>query len=369
LNNTRGLRTAIGGAVLAALLAACTGGSGQGPSPEPSSSAVPPTGSPAPAGEVKTVIQGLIDRQGEPSKKSLGSVHAYVVKVRWADLQPTAYGPITADNAIDQAIQRVRQPDYAAVHMLLKLRVLAGIDAPDWVKQLGGAPLPYVNNQDGGSTGGGSIGRFWTSDFGKAYADLQAKLAAKYDTVPELREITVSRCSTIFDELFVRQPGDARNVRSLLAGGYTVAADKQCIQDAITEHAVWRYTTSDVDFSPFPDVLNPGADGDVTYTDTMMTFCRSALGIRCGLQNNAISTSKLENPRFQTMYASMTKLGPPIILQTAARKRIGDPAQTLAAAVKIGANSVELPAGYDSWPSELLSSTAQALVANPLPSG
>jgi hypothetical protein len=318
---------------------------------------------------VKTVIQGLIDRQGEPAKKNLDSVHAYVVKVNWADLQPTSFGPLTADNAIDKAVLRVRQPDFEAVHMVLKLRVLAGIGAPEWAKQLGGPPLPYVNNQEGGSVAGGSIGRFWSPEFGKAYADLQAKLAARYDDVPEIREVTVSRCSTIFDELFVRQPGDPKNVQSLLAGGYTIAADKQCIKDAITEHDVWKHTTSDVDFSPFPDVTNPGGDGDVTFTDEMMTFCRATLGIRCGLQNNALSTSKLANPRFQTMYAAMTRLGPPIILQTAARKRLGDRDQTLGAAVKIGANSVELPAGYDAWPADLLRSTAAGLTANPLPSG
>ena len=365
MNHNRGLRAAIGCALFAVLLAACTGGSG----PAPSGSTPVPTGSALPGGEVKPVIQGLIDRQGEPSKKSLASVHAYVVKVNWADLQPSSFGPIAADNAIDKAIARVRQPDFAAVHMALKLRVFAGIGTPDWAKQLGGAPLPYINNQDGASTAGGSIGRFWSPEFGKAYADLQSKLAAKYDDVPEIREITVSRCTTIFDELFVRQPGEPKNVQSLLGGGYTVAADKQCIKDAITEHQVWKHTTSDVDFSPFPDVTKPGTDGDVAYADEMMTFCRATLGIRCGLQNNALSTSKLENPRFQTLYAAMTKLGPPIILQTAARKRLGDRDQTLAAAVKIEANSVELPAGYDAWPPELLASTAKGLAGNPLPSG
>ncbi len=148
-----------------------------------------------------------------------------------------------------------------------------------------------------------------------------------------------------------------------------MAADKQFNKDAITEHDVWKHTTSDFDFSPFPDVTRPVTDGDITFTDDMMTFCRTTLGIRCGLQNNALSTSKLANPRFQTMYATMTRLGPPIVLQTAARKRLGDRDQTLAAAVKIGANSVELPAGYDSWPADLLRSTAAALAANPLPSG
>ena len=79
----------------------------------------------------------------------LDVVHAYVVKVNWADLQPQPNGPIAADNAIDKAIARVRQSDYKQVGMALKLRVFAGINAPDWVKKLGGAPIQYTNNQAG----------------------------------------------------------------------------------------------------------------------------------------------------------------------------------------------------------------------------
>jgi hypothetical protein len=316
---------------------------------------------------VKPVIRGLVDRQGEPAKNMLSVVHAYVVKVNWADLQPTPFGPIAADNAIDKAIARVRMPDYKAVGMVLKLRVLAGIGAPEWVKRLGGAPIPYNDNQDGASVDGGTIGRFWTPEFGTAYQDLQTKLAAKYDDVPEIRELTVSRCSTIFDELFVRQPGDQQNNAGLLGAGYSDSADEQCIEQAIQAHAVWKHTTSDVDFSPFPNVADPSQPPDLAFTERVMRMCRDTLGPRCGLQNNAISTDKLDNPMFTSMYAAMTALGPPIILQTAANKRIGNPDQVLAAAVRVGADSIELPAGYPRWPMSLLEATAKALDAAALP--
>jgi hypothetical protein len=353
--------------VSAVALAGCTSKSGpQVPSP---TSSAGPTTTASGGGAVKQVIRGLVDRQGEPNKDMVSVVHAYVVKVNWADLQPAPFGPIAPDNAIDRAIARVRQPDFAAVGMVLKLRVLAGIGAPEWVKSLGGSPIKYINNQPGGSVAGGTIGRFWTADFGRAYDDLQTKLAAKYDGVPEIRELTVSRCSTIFDELFVRQPGDASNVSGLLAGGYTQAADQQCIAAAIKAHDVWKHTTSDVDFSPFPNVTNPSAAPDLSFTESVMKVCRAMLGIRCGLQNNALSTDKLANPNFQSMYAAMKALGPPIMLQTAAQKRLGDEQQVVAAAVRIGANSMELPAGYPRWPMELLTSAAKALAANPLPAG
>ena len=85
---------------------------------------------------------------GEPDPGTEAYIGAYVVRVSWADLQPTPYGPIVTDNAIDAAIARVRQPDMAG-RMSLKLRVLAGVNAPEWVKQIGGPPLPYLNNQPG----------------------------------------------------------------------------------------------------------------------------------------------------------------------------------------------------------------------------
>ena len=360
--------TGVASAVLALVaLSACSGPSHLG-APTSSSTTPTATSTGAPSG-VKTVIRGLIDRQGEPPKDMLSVVHAYVVKVNWADLQPTPFGPIASDNAIDRAIARVRMPDYTAAHVLLKLRVFAGIGAPEWVKRLGGNPISYTNNQPGGSVAGGTIGRFWTADFGKAYDDLQTKLAAKYDDVPEIRELTVSRCSTIFDELFVRQPGDVQNNQALKGAGYTEAADEQCIQQAVQAHAVWQHTTSDVDFSPFPNVDDPSQPPDLAFTERVMRLCRDALGVRCGLQNNAISTDKLDNPTFTSMYAAMTALGPPIILQTAANKRIGDEEQVLQEAVKIGANSVELPAGYQKWPTSMLQTAAQGLEANPLPPG
>jgi len=349
-------------------LAACSGSSGGSTSVSPTGSASAPSAtSTSGPGGVKPVIRGLIDRQGEPPKNLLSVVHAYVVKVSWAQLQPTPYGPVAADNPIDQAIARVRQPDYAAVGMVLKLRVLAGIDAPDWVKAIGGSAIPYTNNQPGGSVAGGTIGRFWSEDFGRAYDDLETKLAAKYDNVPEIREVTVSRCSTIFDELFVRQPGDQANASGLVAAGYTQAADRRCIEEAVQAHAVWKHTTSDIDFSPFPSVTNPSATPDLSFTEAVMRQCRSVLGVRCGLQNNSLSSDKLATPMFQSLYRAMTALGPPIILQTAAQKRLGDEQQVLAAAVKIGANSVELPAGYQKWPTSVLTVAARELQDNPAP--
>ena len=310
---------------------------------------------------VKPVIRGLIDRQGAPAVADLAAVHAYVVKVNWADLQPVAGGPIIANNVIDQAIARVRQPDFLAAGVVLKLRVFAGIGAPNWAKALGGAPIPFVNNQSGGSISGGTIGRFWTAPFEAAYADLQSKLAANYDTVPEVRELTMDGCSTIFDEPFVRQFGAPANVAGLKGAGYTAAADRDCILSMVKAHDVWKHTTSDIDLNPFPNIDSPAKNRDLAFTESVMQTCRTELGSRCGLQNNALSTSKLANNTFKKLYEAMSTLGSPLIFQTAASSRLGDPQQVLQNAITLHANSVELPQGYQTWPLRDLAGAALRL--------
>ncbi len=317
------------------------------------------------AATVKAPIRGLIDRQGPPKGAATAYVAAYVVKVNWADLQPVRGAELAPDNPIDQAIARVRQADFAG-HQALKLRVVAGIGAPEWAKEIGGQPLPYLSNQTGTRTVGGTIGRFWLPDFGAAYADLQAKLAAKYDSVPELREVTVSRCSTIYDELFIRQRSPESNRTALLGAGYTKDADQACIKAAIDAHQVWQQTISDVAFNPFPNVVaTSGPSMDEAYTEATMDYCRAALGARCGLENNSLSVAKLGTAAYQQMYAHMTALGGTIALQTATVDRIGSWSATLAGAVSIGATSVELPYGYQKWPAGSLLPWATKIANSP----
>jgi hypothetical protein len=145
----------------------------------------------------------------------------------------------------------------------------------------------------------------------------------------------------------VRQP-IPQNVATLQAAGYTVEADKKCIVDAIRAHKLWSHTTSDVAFSPFPDVFAGGLT-DVTYTNSMMDFCRATLGARCGLENNGASQRRLGDPDLLAVYAHMRELGGAVTFQTASSNRIGDWTVALDAALTYGAGSVELPTGYLTW--------------------
>ncbi|MBV8979607.1 MAG: hypothetical protein JO086_01785, partial [Acidimicrobiia bacterium] len=335
-------------ALLAVLLAACSGGGGGGSSatdreaaraarraarqatrcqrratcPSVPDTAVPASpGTTAPSGPLKPVLQGLLDRDGEPPAGYVPTaVRGWVVKAYWKDLQPTADGPIASNNAIDQAI--------AAAHRLgvgLKLRVYAGIYAPDWAKSRGGSPVSVVDPQDNEQ---GTVGPFWTEDFGAAYADLQQKLAAKYDDVPEVREVAVSRCTTFFAEPFLRDKGEKTSVANLLSAGFSFDADQTCEREEIDAHKVWAHTHSDVAFSPYQNIEKKGANStDESFTETMMQYCRTNLGARCVLENNAIRTPV--QPDYTSMYDAIKQLGPPISFQTANPNKVGDLLATL----------------------------------------
>jgi hypothetical protein len=315
------------------------------------------TNTTAPSGPLKPVLQGLLDRDGQPPLGYIPTaLRGWVVKAYWKDLQKTQGGPITENNAIDQAIAAARK-----LGVGLKLRVYTGIYAPDWAKSLGGGPVSVVDPQDKEQ---GTIGRFWTEDFGKAYADLEQKLAAKYDTVPEVREVVVSRCTTFFAEPFIRDKGDKGSVANMLGAGFSFDVDQTCHREEIDAHKVWLQTHTDVDFSPYQDIEKKGVNSvNEGFTESIMEYCRTNLGARCVLENNSIRTPVQAN--YAAMYDRIKAMGPPISFQTANPNKIGDLLSTLMWAAQEGANSVELPSSYQQSSPQTFAAANDALVNNP----
>ena len=107
----------------------------------------------------------------------------------------------------------------------VKLRILAGVHSPGWAEQLGGPPVPVGNPTNGQS---GTVPRFWTPAFGRAYAELQRRLSGRYDDRRVVAEVTVSRCTLFYAEPFLRHAWLASNRSALLRAGYTRQADKTC---------------------------------------------------------------------------------------------------------------------------------------------
>ena len=325
--------------------------------PSPVASSLP---SPAPS-NLKPALAGLLDRNGVPPASFLGALGGYVVNAYWKDLQPTPGATLTANSSIDRAITEVNALNAAhGTQLGLKIRVFAGVWAPQWVKNLGGSPVPLTNPQGGGS---GTIGRFWTDAFGSAYNHFVDLLAAKYDEMPVIREVTISRCTTFYDEPFIRDTTDPADITALLDAGYTPSADERCQRQEIAAATVWQHTRSDLALNPYEVIGTAGSHAnDEPFTLEMMQYCRQLLGLACVLENNSLRYPVL-GAGYEAMYASMSQLGAPISFQTATAERVGILSETIGYAITLGASSVELPGGYQSIETPASYSSAGKLLA------
>jgi hypothetical protein len=312
---------------------------------------------------VKPVMAGLVDRNAMPPAAYQRVLSGFVVNVTWAELQPTAGGPITTGNVIDEAIAALRSLP-KGVNLRLILRVTAGTDAPDWAKRLGGDPIAISHKCKRNTCQTETIGRFWTDAFGQAYQGFQKKLAARYDGVPKVAQVEIDRCTTFYAEPFLRDPDVATNVQSLLAAGYTAAADDCCQRQEIDAHQVWATTRSGLALNPYDRI---DADGtyttDEAYTEQVMAYCRSTLGSRCVLENHSLR-SPLQDGPYTSLFSAMLAAGPPLGFQTASPERIGDWQAALQWAVDAGANYVELNKEYPTYDLSALQTLATGLQAN-----
>ena len=309
---------------------------------------------------IKPMLRGLLDRKGAPSSAYINELDGFVVKVNWSSLQPDSFGPIVSDNAIDTAINWVRTTPGAS-GLSLKLRVLGGIYAPGWAKQQGGAPVNVYSGKHVFT-----MGRFWTSDYGAAYRDLQTKLAALYDDVPEIAETVMSRCTIMTAEPFLRaNRKDTRTRDALLGAGFTVDADTGCLRQQTAAHDVWKQTRSALSADPYDRLAPDGTyTSDVDFTVSLLHDCRTALGARCVLENDSIASPLLAEP-YPTLYGDIEHLGAPIAYQTRNPSLIGDPYATLNWAADHHANHVELNTDYPNYDLSKLRAARQRLRANP----
>jgi hypothetical protein len=311
---------------------------------------------------LKPLLGGVLDRQGFPERAFWDVIDGFVVNVAWAEVQPEPLGPLAENNAIDRALDSIRSLPDGAGDMKIKLRINAGVDAPPGAKELGGAPVAV--DYEGYRDLEGAVGRFWTPEFGAAYDDLQAKLAAAYDGVPEVGQVEMTRCMTFYAETFLRQAGTPQTPQALLDAGYSVEADQECHRQQVQAHEVWAQTRSGLAFNPYHRI---DADGDVNaeldFPKEMMGYCREELGARCVLENYSLS-SPLRDGLYQELYPALLAAGQPLAFQTAAAARIGDWRATLAWAVEVGAASVELNRGYPTYEMDELEVFSQALQDN-----
>jgi len=281
------------------------------------------------------VIQGTHDAQGKPD----------VGDITWSELQLTPGGAITANNPIDKAIADVRawnstNPTHPEG---LKLRVEAGIHSPAWALNLGGQCYMVTDPTSGTS---GCCPRFWTAQFSAAYYQFEAEMAAKYDSVPEIREVVMAKNTTVYNESLIRQIQSPSTVIALQRAGYSTPVDEQQqIQDIALLGSYWKHTHVAFAFNPY-QTANPISE-DEAFTQQLITSGRKALGTQLVLENNSLRQSFVSgHGTYQTMYAFMYQMGAPIGFQTATLAKVGSIQAVVTYAVSMQASSIELPTGY-----------------------
>ena len=301
----------------------------------------------------KAPLRGLVWLNRPPAAESGLPVGGVALSVRWADLAPApgADATIAVEGALGSLGRRVR----------VKLRVLAGVHAPEWVKRLGGAPVPLREPQ---AREQGVVPRFWTAEVGAAYDELQRALAARFDGDGRIVEVAISRCTTFNAEPALRQVSTRENVTALLRAGYSAKADLRCQEEAIEAHRVWRRTRSGLAMNPYQRIDPDGTTAtDVGVSIRLMRRCRETLGQRCVLENNSIRWPPLD-ASYGAVYEAMRALGPPVLFQTAGPRRVGDWVRAVRWAAEQGAQAVEVEPGQVESNRARAAELHEALLAN-----
>jgi hypothetical protein len=326
--------------------------------------------------QVKPAIRGLVSMGAyrfvgaggdpvntlEPLRAKPGIFGGLVVIASWAQLQPTPDAELQDGNAIDKAMADVRA--YNAEHpqkpLAVRLRVWGGFMAPEWAMRLGGPPVAAVYKEKTRH-----VGRFWSPEYRQAWRRLQQALAAKYDSWPLVREVSMTSCMSFTAEPFFL-PGEAGVQKPIRAAGFTEKAYEECLKSGVADYSAWKRTRVVLSVNPLRTGLGEGP-GDPAFTERVMRDCRRELGVRCVFDNHDLDTD-LPKP-LVPIYALMKQLGPEIAFQTY-HTNPADFEGTIRMGVAHGATSIELwqdYRGFPEMPDAKLRHWAELLEANKTP--
>ena len=175
-----------------------------------------------------------------------------------------------------------------------RLRFMAGIHAPQWVKDDSGGCVLIEPNSVNGNTG--CAPRFWTEAFHADYVGLMRAVAARYESDAQVVEVTNSECTTVYSEPFILG-ADSASIDRLWRAGYTKAGHETCLRRStsammslfrttrvsIAGHSRWQFI-----------VPGPGGPGDGAYAASwederaMLNDLSAAYGSRLVLDDHGL---------------------------------------------------------------------------------
>ena len=208
----------------------------------------------------------------EPLNAKPGIFGGLVIIATWKQLQPTPDSEIGDNNVIDQALAEVRaynarNPDRP---LAVKLRVWGGFEVADG--PCGSAavrrskPCTTARSVSSVHSGAPPIGRCGRDS---------RRLAAKYDSRPLIREVSITSCMSFTAEPFYL-PSEPTVANPLRAAGYTDAAHRQCLAHAVADYAPWKASRLALSLNLFYGLTR--RTGDVGFTKQVMCLCRQTLG-------------------------------------------------------------------------------------------
>ena len=340
--------------------------------------------------KLKPVCQGVMpeDYAGDAAAPSAYSFMIdTVVQLQWAALQ---IADADAGNAFPAAAWQPLEDALADPNVQgIRLRVLAGIHAPPFVKSMGGfAVSGQYNNQNidcsaggiavvdpAGNVTTGCVPAFWTKPVLDVYGQLLTHIANTYGSKSKLREVVDSACMTVYAEPFVRGHGEPGTIARLHAAGFDINQDIACESAVITMFSgltPFAQTRLSLALSDWDEVL-PDGGFTTAWADTASFAMaqRAILGPRLVLQINHL------NPGYtcdggKPEECFMANLAPPKGAQTWSWAQLvgtGDGQKALDDSIQQGVNLgldyVEVPTPqYETTDAGSLHVLHDALVAN-----
>ena len=220
----RRLLTKALGLGLALLVAGCAGPNE--PESRPSAPTVesrPTSTAPSQGRTLKPVGAGLYvfyTGQPQPSFQAPAIDHA-VIGSTWADFEPRP--GVFKGPGWDLVAAALRdRPDYK-----FRLRILAGRNAPDWVKRLDGG---CVQIEEPANQIPACVPRFWTKAYLEAYKGLMVEVARRYDREPQILDVVNSACTTTWAEPFIRTGWNRSANLALWRAGLNQESDRHCFE-------------------------------------------------------------------------------------------------------------------------------------------
>ncbi len=222
----------------------------------------------------------------------VGDFSGIVINENWGQLEPSqgVYNWSDLDSSLS-ALTAFNEA-HPTGQLYAKLRIFGGNGAPDWAKAIGGPPISVTLKNHPRT-----YGRWWTPAYEAAWSDFQHAMAARYDTNPLIRAVSVGSCASSTGEPFVTEPGKA-SISVLEAAGWTSSAQQSCLQNALSDYSGWKTTPIEFAFSPFEDFSGYTFEPDPTFMTQIMTACVNSLargGPECIPGNNALSDNSLSS--------------------------------------------------------------------------